>query len=90
MIPVFSQKDAFSLDESTIISNYLSESELMDNAGRCIAQFIIENIKQPFNQKFVVIAGPGNNGGDAIICHYYLKHYGVSSKLLLCNKKHKQ
>ena len=90
MIPVFSQKDAFALDESTITSNYLSEAELMDNAGRIIAQFIVENIHNPFHQKFVVIAGPGKNGGDAIICHYYLHHYGVSSQLLLFNKKQKE
>ena len=90
MIPVFTQRDAFALDEFTITSNYASEAELMDNAGRSIAQFIIENIQNPFNQKFVVIAGPGNNGGDAIICHYYLNHYGVSSELLLFNKKQKK
>jgi len=54
MIPVFSKKDAFSLDELTITSNYLSEAELMDNAGRCIAQFIVENIQQPFNQNFLI------------------------------------
>ena len=90
MIPVFSKKDAVSLDEFTISSNYLSETELMDNAGRGIAQFIIENILNPFNQKFIVIAGPGNNGGDATICHHYLHHYGVSSKLLLFSKTQKK
>ena len=57
----------------------------MDNAGRSIALFIIEYIEDPFNQKFVIIAGPGNNGGDAIICHYFLNYYGVESQLLLLN-----
>ena len=90
MIPVFTQNDAFSLDEFTITSNYLSEAKLMDNAGRSIAQFIVENIHNSFHKKFVVIAGPGNNGGDAIICHYYLHHYGVSSQLLLFSKKQKE
>ena len=51
MIPVFSQKDAFALDKATITSNYLSEEELMDNAGRSIAQFIVENIHNPFHHK---------------------------------------
>ena len=51
---------------------------------------IIENIKDSFNQTFIIIAGPGNNGGDATICHYYLQYYGVSSKLLLFSKKQKQ
>ena len=41
MIPELSQKDAFVLDKFTISTNYLSEAELMENAGRNIAQFII-------------------------------------------------
>ena len=87
MIPVFSQKDAFALDELTIKSKLLTQKELMDNAGRSIAQFIMETIEDPFNQKFIVLAGPGKNGGDAIISHYYLTFYGVQSKLLLINEK---
>ena len=90
MIPVFSQKDAFALDELTIKSKFLTQKELMDNAGRSIAQFIVETIEDPFNQKFIVLAGPGNNGGDAIIGHFYLTFYGVQSELLLLNEKHKQ
>ena len=62
----------------------------MENAGRNIAQFIIENIHNPFNQKIIVIAGPGNNGGDAIISQYYLKYYGMDSDLLLFNDEQKK
>jgi len=90
MIPVLLKNEAFALDEATITSNYLSESELMDNAGKKIAQFIVENIHDPFNQKFIVLAGPGNNGGDAIISHYYLSFYGINSELLLFNKHHEK
>ena len=90
MIPVFSQKDAFALDELTVSSKLLTENELMDNAGRSIAQFIVETIEDPFNQKFIVLAGPGNNGGDAIISHYYLTFYGVKSEILLLEEKQKK
>lgn len=90
MIPVFSQKDAFALDELTVTSNHLTEKELMDNAGRSIAQFILETIEDPFNQEFIVLAGPGNNGGDGIISHHYLRFYGVQSELLLLDEKQKK
>ena len=83
MIPVILKNEAFALDESTISSGYLSEKGLMDNAGKSIAQFVVENIHDPFNQNIIVLAGPGNNGGDAIICHYYLSFYGINSKLIL-------
>ncbi len=87
MIPVLLKNEAFALDESTISSGHLSEKDLMDNAGKSIAQFIAENIHDPFNQKYIVLAGPGNNGGDAIICHYYLSYYGINSELILFDKK---
>jgi len=85
MIPVLSSKEAFSLDKTTVDSGYLSEKELMDNAGRSLAQFTIENISDPFNKQFVILAGPGNNGCDGIICHHYLLEYGAQSELLLLN-----
>ena len=90
MLPVLSQKEAFQLDKDTCLSNHLFENQLMENAGEKIAQFIIENIHNPFNKKVIVIAGPGNNGGDAILSHYYLKYYGINSELLLFNDKQKE
>ena len=83
MIPVISQNEAFSLDKDTIDSGYLSEDKLMDNAGQSIAQFIVENIPDSFNQNFILLIGPGNNGKDGIICHYYLSQYGIRSKLFI-------
>lgn len=89
MIPVLLKNEAFTLDESTISSDYLSEKDLMDNVGKSIAQFVTENINDPFNQNFFVLAGPGNNGGDAIISHYYLSYYGLNSNLILFDKNQK-
>ena len=85
MIPVLSCEMAFSLDKITIESGHLSEKKLMDNAGRYLAQFIMEYTLDPFNQQIVILAGPGNNGGDGIICHHYLLEYGAHSELLLLN-----
>ena len=90
MLPVLSQQDACQLDKDTCSSNHLSQHQLMDNAGKKVAQFIIENIHNPFNHKIIVIAGPGNNGSDAIITHYYLKYYGIHSDLLLFNDRQKK
>ena len=51
------------------------------------AQFFLEEIKDPFNQKILIFAGKGNNGGDAIIMHHYLLKYGVQSKLYIFDLK---
>ena len=86
MKPILTQKQSFSLDKKTIELGYLEESQLLDNVGKKIAQFILEKIKNPFNNKIVVVAGPGNNGADGIIAYYYLLKYGMAAELLLCEK----
>ena len=87
MIPVLSKKETLDLDKQTVLSNYLTELELVENSGRTIAQYIIEEQTNPFNKKYFVIIGPGNNGQDGIICHYYLRHYGLDSQLILMVEK---
>ncbi len=90
MIPILSYEDTKSLDKSTVNIGNLSEKDLMNNAGRAIAQFIMEYISDPFNQKFIILAGPGNNGVDGMICHYYLLEYGANSELLLLKNNMKK
>ncbi len=88
MIPVLTKEQAYQLDKDTIESEHLSQEKLMDNAGKTVAQFFCEKIDNPFNQKVVVVCGKGNNGGDGVIAHSYLKYYGVSSKIVFTEEKH--
>jgi len=88
MIPILTKSQAYKLDEDTIKSGHLNQEELMDNAGKAVAQFFCEKIQNPFNQKVAVVCGKGNNGGDGIIAHSYLKYYGISSKIIFTEKKH--
>ena len=57
----------------------LSLSKLMENAGRVSAekidQNIIPNIKK-FNNKVLILCGPGNNGGDGLVIAKYLEEKG--------------
>ena len=87
MIPVLTKEQAYQLDKDTIENDCLSQEKLMDNAGKKIAQFFCERIKKPFNQKVLIACGKGNNGGDGIIAHSYLKYYGVSSEIIFTEKK---
>ena len=86
MRPVLTKDQSFFLDGFCIKNKIISKKELMDNAGKLSAQFFVEKIKNPFNQKVLVLAGKGDNGGDAVIMHHYLKIYGVKSKLYVFNK----
>ena len=88
MIPVLTKAQAYDLDNKTIASSLLTQQNLMDNAGKAVAQFFCENIDNPFQQKVAVVCGKGNNGGDGIIAHSYLEKYNVSSKIIFCEKDH--
>jgi len=88
MIPVLTKEQAYKLDEDTITSGHLTKQDLMDKAGKIVAEFFCENVKNPFNQKVVIVCGKGNNGGDGVIVHSYLKKFNVSSKIILTELNH--
>ena len=88
MIPVLTKDQVYKLDSDTVDSGHLSQEQLMDNAGKTVAQFFCEKIKDPFNQKVVVVCGKGNNGGDGVIVNSYLKKYNISSKIVFTEEKH--
>lgn len=88
MIPVLTKEQAYKLDKDTIESGHLSQEELMDNAGKAVAQFFCEKIQNPFSKTIVVVCGKGNNGGDGVIAHSYLKKYNVLSKIVFTEENH--
>ena len=65
----------------------LTKSSLIDNASKAIAFHLIENIDNPFNKKFICIAGVGDNGMDAIKCHKILRENSINSRLYIVESK---
>jgi hydroxyethylthiazole kinase-like uncharacterized protein yjeF len=49
---------------------------LMEKAGLAAAQAIRDRLLKRSNQSILVLAGPGNNGGDAFVVARYLKEWG--------------
>ncbi len=45
----------------------VSYAEMMDRAGRAVADLIVERVKGVENAKVVALVGPGNNGGDGLV-----------------------
>ena len=83
MLKVLDSEQSNLLDTLSIENKIISESELIDNAGKAIAYHIIENIEDPFNKSFLSIAGIGKNGLDAIAANYYLNLNNIHSELLI-------
>lgn len=56
---------------------------LMENAGAQVARFVEEKIADLGARRVVVLAGPGNNGGDAMVAARHIAARGAEVHLLL-------
>ncbi len=54
----------------------LSYATMMENAGRCTAQAVLQR-RSTENRCVVLLIGPGNNGGDGLVAAHYLREAGV-------------
>lgn len=60
---------------------------LMENAGLQIYRKILEKFPHPGNEKIVIIAGKGNNGGDGFVVARHLFNQGADPEVLLLAAK---
>src|SRR3989475_10074484 len=57
--------------------------QLMENAGLAIAQEAWLMLGELADRKIVVLAGPGNNGGDGLVAARHLKDWGADVSVVL-------
>lgn len=74
------------IDKRTIEEYGVSSLALMERAGKAVAQRIKETFKKT---RVLIIAGPGNNGGDGMVAARYLKKAGFKVKVYLVFEKEK-
>lgn len=64
----------------------LPPGSLMERAGTAAARQAMELLPHPHGKfNVLVVAGPGNNGGDALVAARVLKESGIDSTVLLCD-----
>jgi hydroxyethylthiazole kinase-like uncharacterized protein yjeF len=68
----------------TAASASLPAGSLMQAAGHAAAKFAKEIIRLP-NEKILVLAGPGDNGGDALEAAQLLSAAGLKVTIILCD-----
>lgn len=82
---IWSQKQAQEIDRASW--GETPALTLMEQAGHSLACFCLSKIK--LNDEIVVLAGRGNNGGDALVAARLLFEWGAKVKLI-CSEKGSQ
>jgi len=57
-------------------------AQLMELAGLSVACAVFEALPPLDNSKVLIIAGPGNNGGDGVVAARHLFHFGYSPTIV--------
>lgn len=83
-------KQMHEIDETAINDFGLPELALMESAGHRVAQVAKNFLHGVSNKSICVLAGSGNNGGDALTAARYLSNMGARIKIFLTgNKNHR-
>ncbi len=80
MIELLSTAEMAQADRLAIAGG-VAGSELMENAGEAVADRI--GLSHAAGTRVVVVAGPGNNGGDGFVAARILVQRGYAVRLLL-------
>ena len=65
----------------------ISTEFLMENAGRAVAEETREFIDFIAGKHILALAGPGNNGGDALVAARYLHEWGADVSVYLLSER---
>lgn len=77
-IKYLSQEEAISLDKELFEQYSFNVEQLMELAGLSVATAIASSYPNTEFKRPVIFCGPGNNGGDGLVCARHLKMFGYS------------
>ena len=72
------------IDEELMGPLGFSVDQLMELAGLSVACSLASEYPPASHKRVLVIAGPGNNGGDGLVAARHLCHFGYSVEVCSC------
>lgn len=85
MIPIVTAAQMRALDEGTISQLGVAGGVLMESAGRAVVTVLSDLQRRDLldlrRAEVIVVAGPGNNGGDGMVIARYLHSQGIRCEL---------
>ena len=83
MKPVLTADEMRWCDDVTINTYGIAGLQLMENAGRGVAEIIKQEVKNLSSKHVLVVCGKGNNGGDGFVVARWLLSEGCKITVLL-------
>jgi len=91
MLPIVSAEQMRRLDADTISRVGVPGAVLMESAGRGVVEVLwrlhSDGEIDLHQARIVILAGPGNNGGDGFVIARYLHQRGLCLRLYLCAER---
>lgn len=91
MFKALTAKTAALLDKELMSTGGFSIDQLMELAGQAVAKAIYQEYPPAKNssgvEKVLVLVGPGNNGGDGLVCARHLKLWNYAQPVLFYPKR---
>ena len=84
---IITKKDAFLLDKEALRKNTIPPIILMEESAEKITTQLKNDFRLLHKEKIAIIAGCGNNGGDALATARKLLFEGIKPKIYTLNKK---
>ncbi|MCI0815126.1 MAG: NAD(P)H-hydrate epimerase [Chloroflexi bacterium] len=83
--PFLSTQQMREVDRAMIEDYKISLLQMMENAGRCLADLARSRFLggDPRGQRVLVLAGTGGNGGGGLVCARRLHNWGASVRVLM-------
>lgn len=84
-VSLLGQEAAIALDVDLMETPGFSLDQLMELAGLSVACALVDAF--PDAASVLVVAGPGNNGGDGLVAARHLSHFGISDVRVVYPKR---
>jgi len=83
MLPVVTAQQMKQIDRQAIEEWGIAGLVLMENAGRAVVNALCQELPDFKSHRFLIICGPGNNGGDGFVVARHLSNLGLPATCAL-------
>lgn len=89
MVKFLNQQEAINIDLALFNEHKFSVDQLMELAGLSCASAIYQCYKLKSRKNVLICCGPGNNGGDGLVCARHLRLFGFNPSIFYPKRPNK-